>query len=135
MATRKKAPAVNPLPELAEKADTWHEMRLRRLAMQREVDAIELTEKQLQQQLMEQMQALGLSAIGGKLVALTVETVYEPTVEDWPAFYSRIQETGEFDMLYRRINTAAIKARWEQGALVPGVAKFPVQKLRAKGVK
>jgi len=32
-------------------------------------------------------------------------------------------------LLFRRINAAAVKERWENTVLVPGVAAFPVEKL------
>lgn len=123
------------LMDLADMGDMYWQTREQRLKMKKEVDEVELREKQLLARILERMERLHLTAIGGKVVTLVLKTTYEPQITDWPTFYSYVQETGEFDLLYRRINPASIKQRWESDVQVPGVAKFPVTKLAKSGVK
>jgi hypothetical protein len=123
------------LVDLADMADAYWNLREQRLKIKKEVDDLELKEKMLSVRILERMEKLRLTAIGGSVVTLTLKTTYEPTVENWPSFYEYIQQSGEFDLLYRRLNPAAVKQRWEADKPVPGVTKFPVTKLAKSGVK
>jgi len=63
-----------------------------------------------------------------------------PTVEDWAKFYAHIKKTGNFELLNRAVNRAAVKERWEEKKQVPGVGVFhdkrvSVTKLNGKGGK
>jgi hypothetical protein len=42
----------------------------------------------------------------------------------WPKFYAHVKKTGEFELLNRALNRAAIKERWEARKQVPGVTVF-----------
>lgn len=114
---------------LALLADGYFATRNKRLALQKEVDKIEEQEKSLKQEVLDGLIANGATAIGGKLVEISLVEKVEPTVEDYDALYKHVQATGEFDLLYRRVNAAAVKERWQLHEKVPGVVGFPVQSL------
>jgi hypothetical protein len=114
---------------LALLADGYFATRNKRLAMQKEVDKLEEDEKKLKQQVLDGLVANGATAIGGKLVEISLVEKIEPTVSDIAALRAHIQATGEFDLLYNRINTAAVKERWQVHLVVPGVEGFPVTSL------
>lgn len=65
--------------------------------------------------------------VNDQVVQLVVKSV--PQVADWPTLYKHVQATGEFDLLYKRLNNAAVNQRWEDGAIVPGTQPFPVEEL------
>lgn len=111
---------------LAQVADLWHSTRQRRLAAQKQVDTIQEEEQKLKQALINGLRDAGVRAIGGGLGTATLRTKPEPTVTDWDAVYDHIRSTGEFELVYRRINAAAIKERWEAGVEVPGVQSIEV---------
>lgn len=115
--------------EFAELADWYYTARQHRLRLQKEVDAVEEDEKKLKQQILDTFRDTQSTAIGGKLVEISVVEKVEPTVEDYDALYKHVQATGEFDLLYRRVNAAAVKERWQLHEKVPGVVGFPVQSL------
>lgn len=121
--------------DLAKMADEYWSARSQRLELEKQIKPIKEREDGLQAAILDAMTKLQVTAIGGTLVQLTTKTTYEPTVEDWPSFYSYIKETGEFDLLYRRVNAAAVKQRWEEGLSITGVQKFPVTKLSKHEVK
>lgn len=54
-----------------------------------------------------------------------------PVVEggDWTKLYAHIKKTGEFDLLNRALNRAAVTERWEAKRQVPGVGKFHAKKV------
>jgi hypothetical protein len=51
----------------------------------------------------------------------------KPVVSDWAAFYAHVQNTGDFDLMHRRVADAAVAERWENKQEVPGVGRFPVE--------
>ena len=106
-------------------AQEYVELRERRLAEQKKVDALETQEKGKKKLLMDMLVALKINSVGDTDKIYALVTQDEPTVEDWEKLYSYIQKTGEFDLLYRRVNSAAVKERWEQSKAIPGITKFP----------
>lgn len=107
----------------------WREKRAERLALAKQVEALEEVEKALKQKLIENLRKAKNKAVsnGERLFQLVVKD--EPTIEDWPAFYKHIQKTGEFELLERRVNRGSVKERWQVGKKVPGVGSIPVETL------
>jgi hypothetical protein len=106
-------------------ADLYWQARNQRLDMQKTVDALEAVEKGLKKDLIEMMTEAEITAIGGELVEVTIVKKNEPVVERWSLLWGYIQATGEFDLLYKRVNAAAVKERWELNKEVAGVGVFP----------
>ena len=86
---------------------------------------------------MAEMQEQKITAIGGARVRLTLDATptMEPMVKVWSSVYEYILETKDFSLLEKRIGKAAVKERWENGVIVPGVEKFAVYKLHESEVK
>lgn len=123
--------------ELADVADIFFATYKERLAADKAAAALKADEVNATRVLLEQMQRQGLTAIGGKRVRLGMDPVpdNQPHVTDWPKFYAYILKTKDFSLLERRPGKAAVKERWEDGKVVPGVEKFPVFKLTKSEVK
>jgi len=119
---------------LAAVIDLYHLQRQHRLDLARQTEAAEKEERLLKGEIFERMQAEGLSSAGGKLLRVTLETEYEPTVTDYDKFYKFIKKHDAFELLQRRVSAAAVKERWADGEQVPGVEKFPVPKLHTSKV-
>lgn len=110
---------------LSQLADDWDLMREKRLALQKEVDKLKETETKLKNILTHCLQKQ-TNAIGGKRGTASLTRKQEPTIEDWAPLYAHIRKTGEFDLLYRRINPLSVKERWENKLIVPGVQSIEV---------
>jgi hypothetical protein len=52
-----------------------------------------------------------------------------PVVKDWEKFYAHIKKKGEFELLNRAVNRAAVQERWDAKKQVPGVDKFHAKKV------
>ena len=115
--------------EVASLADQMYAKRLERLALQRQVKLLDTEEKELKELLIAAMVTNKLSAIGGELCRVERERVAKPVVGDWNRFYKYIAENDAFDMLYRRLNEAAIKERLEDEPKIPGLSSTWQQKL------
>jgi len=76
-----------------------------------------------------------MKALGAANGVVKMSVLIEPKASDWLAIYERIKETGEFDLLHRRLATLAVKERWDAGVELPGIIKVEVYKLTVSGAK
>lgn len=107
-------------------ADKLFELRNKRLAMQKEVDAIEAEEKAFKEHIIQTLPKSEASGVTGKLCRVTVVKKEVPQVKDWDAFWKGFNKSKDCDLLQRSISKAAIEARWEAGKKVAGVESFTV---------
>jgi len=96
----------------------------KRMAMQRDLEALEQEERQAKEFIIQTFQKQEIEGARGKLGSISIREKDVPKVTDWDKFYSHIQRTGDFDLLQRRPGEAACQARWEDGKEIPGVEKF-----------
>lgn len=53
----------------------------------------------------------------------TVKTKKVPRCTDWPGFHAYLRETGNLDMLHKRLTETAVMARLLDGEYVPGIVQ------------
>ena len=120
------------LPDLV---DLYNEARTVRLVAAKAVAALEAKEHELKAQLIAAFKAEGSTASGGKTAIAKLVVKQEPSAGNWDSLYAHIRNTGEFELLYRRINPASIKERKDVGVDVPGIEWFPVESLSLSQIK
>lgn len=76
-----------------------------------------------------------LTGAFGKLGSVEVNKKEIPTVESWDKLYAYIHRNKAYDMLQKRLSTAAANERWNAGKAVPGVGKFTRLSLKIKRFK
>lgn len=69
------------------------------------------------------------SGVQGKKSRVQVTENIIPVVDDWTKFYAHIKKKGEFDLLNRAPNRAAIQERWDAKKQIPGIGKFHAKKV------
>lgn len=90
--------------------DLYKKYNVQRLAAQKDVDAIEEIEKGVKSHIIDNLPKGDTGAVGTSFKGVAYnDTVF--IVEDWDKFYAHIKKTGEFDLLNRAINQAAVKER------------------------
>jgi len=111
-------------------------LRRERLKLQAVVDIMDQKEKNLKLELVgliraqngtQLMETQGELEVGVSLVQTT-----EPNVDNWSELIQYIKETGELDLLHKRLTASAVKQRWEEGKTLPGVSsvvKYDVKPL------
>lgn len=52
---------------------------------------------------------------------LTAKAKKVPRCTDWTLLHAHIKETGEFDLLHKRLTESAIMARLKDGVYLPGI--------------
>lgn len=120
---------MDDLKELAAKVDEYADIRQRRLALEKDVEKLKEEESALKATLLEALVKTGAGGLGGKRFRVTHKVKSVPQVQDWDAFYSHIRETGEFELLQRRVSSTAVSERWEAGEAVSGVVRVLVDDL------
>ena len=111
------------MAELESRIDALFTLRAKRLQAQKEVDALEAEEKELGAAIKEDMMASGQDELSGHLGKFKLKYDQAPVVVDWTVLYNHILETGNFDLLHKRLGVAAVKERWQGGDDVPGVGR------------
>lgn len=71
------------------------------------------------------------SGIQGHVARVQVTESLIPIVkpEDWPKVWAHIKKTGDWELVNRAINRAAVIERWNDKKQVPGVGKFMAKKV------
>jgi hypothetical protein len=116
--------------------EQYHTLREKRLALQREADLLEQQEKDILYEITKSWNLAneGYSGYEGgyaykgvrKLVALPI---------NWEAILQHVRQSGDVDLLQKRLTESAVKARWDAGFTVPGVDKsFKWNVIIVKGV-
>jgi hypothetical protein len=100
-------------------------VRKRRLSLQREADLLEQEEKALTGQLIDVMNHEKLSMVkeGDDEVILNVSDEPVASTGAWPLILDYVLENNATDILQKRLTASAVKARWEEGELIPGIEK------------
>lgn len=115
-------------------ADLLFDIREKRLAAQKVVDAIAGDEKLLKDHIIDNLPK-GDTGASGKHHHISVYTDPVPQIKEPDKLFAYIKKTGEFDLLQRRVNAAAVKERLGDAKFVkkfggvPGVEMFPVVKV------
>jgi uncharacterized small protein (DUF1192 family) len=78
------------------------------------------------------MRGSGMVSMGKAGLTATLKAVIRPKVEDWEAFWAHVAQTGEWDLLYRRVSQSAFTERREAGVQVPGLVGEEVIELTVR---
>lgn len=109
-------------------ADLLFDIRAERLEAQKVVDEIKEREDALKEHIINNLPK-GDTGASGSHHHVSVYTDAVPRAEDWDKVWAYIKKTGNFDLLQRRLNDAAVKERWDDGKKLPGIVPFNVVKV------
>lgn len=132
MATAKKTPKFIIPKKLAKVADLLYSTRQRRLEVQKEVDTLAKQEGLLREHLIENLPKSEASGVSGELANAKVQRKTVWQADDWGKIQKYIRKTGEFDLLGRSLNQAAIQERVDAAkgkCKIPGVVAFEAIKV------
>jgi len=96
------------LNTIVSELDTIHADRLRADKFAKELAT---TEARLKQELINFMVEQDVKSIGSESYMFSVKEKTRVNVVDWQQVYDYIQATGEWDLMYKRLNEAAALAR------------------------
>lgn len=101
----------------------------RRLELAEEVKKLD----QAQKAILDQLTALGIESGKYGPYLLTVDSKKVPRCTDWNTFHQYLIQTGNLDMLHKRLTDTAVMARMNEGEYVPGIVvdEKPTFKIKA----
>lgn len=109
---------------IGEAADLLYKTKAKRLAKQKEVEALEAEEVQLKEYIIKTLPKSNASGVAGRVARVTVTTKEVVQVEDWPKFYKYVKANDAWDLLQRRVAPKAVEDRLEADEKIPGVKLF-----------
>lgn len=129
--------SFKPPKKLAECADMLDELDKQLAKLNHEKEVVEERYKVLEDYIIANLPASSATGIQGRKVRVSIDKKIIPTVkgDDWGKVFAYIKKTGEFDLLQRRLSSAAVKERWELKKVIPGVGKFTKKVLKIHKLK
>lgn len=74
----------------------------------------------LEGDIMKLMSEAGLSQAASDKASCTMKLSKHPAIKDWQQFYAYVANTGQFELLHKRLSSTAFRERWEAGEVIPG---------------
>lgn len=102
--------------------------------LEAEVGEIEAKISELEQQLIERLDAEGLDRATGSKATVSVSTNTVANVTDWDALWQFILKNKYTHLLQRRVSDPAYRELLEQGKKVPGVEPFLKRRLNVRSI-
>lgn len=103
--------------------DALYALREQRLGIERRVKEMKEQEVQMRNSIFEMLAGMGLTKASGAVATAGIKVSNVPLVEDWDQLWKYIQQTGEFDLVQKRVSVTAWRARFDDGITIPGVSK------------
>lgn len=92
-------------------------------------DLLEPAIKQVEEHFIQTLAVGESSGVQGKRSRTQISELSIPTVKDWKKFYAHIRKTGEFELMNKAVNRAAVHERWDNKRQVPGVEPYRAKKV------
>jgi len=115
--------------------DALDTLRDKRKAIEATATTIKAQEAAFEDAIFQKFKKADLEGARGKRAQCSIERVDVPTLEDPAAFYKYLAKTKEFDLLQQRIAVTAVRERWNDKKVVPGVGHFMKIRLHLSKVK
>jgi len=117
------------LKALSEICDAYQRARETRLFQEKLAAKTKEAELLLRSRILGTLRDHEIPTIGGATHNFERVVKEEPQADDWDLVHEHVVQSQEWDLIRRRLGTAAVKERWDVGVEVPGVGRFPVEKL------
>lgn len=116
------------------KIDRLHDLREQKRDLEAKIKEIVGKASELENALMEQMDAEGVSKSTGNSATVSVTLSVKPSVDDWEAFYKYIHRTKYYHLLERRPSVTGCRELLETKGKIPGIVPFTQRKLNIRSV-
>ena len=89
--------------------------------VQAEEKLLKTQQRELESQISIRMQEQGLDKISNDVCTISLKNEIVPTVEDWDQLHEHVTDTGQFELLQKRVSATAYRELIAAGMDVPGV--------------
>lgn len=116
--------------KLGQLADKLYLTRQKRYAVQRQVESFKVYEQELTDAIINELPKSEAQGVAGSVARVQIKSTEKPTVEDWDKVYKFILDTGNFQLLQRRLNVDAYKEVTEElSKELDGIKKITIKTL------
>lgn len=102
--------------------------------LEEQVKEVDVKLKELEETLMERMDAEGLEKATGTKATASISSSIVADVQDWDALWAFIARNKFFHMIQRRVSDPAYRELLEMGKKVPGVQAFNRRKVNLRSL-
>jgi hypothetical protein len=99
-------------------------MREARMAKEKEAELLKAEETSIKEHILKTFKKSEIAKASGKYGQASLSYPTRANAEDWEKIYSHIQKSGDFDLLFRRLNDKACADRMAAGESLPGVSLY-----------
>lgn len=124
MAKREATKVVKYPAALGACIDLALKAREARMAKEKEAELLKAEESKIKEHILATFKKSEIDKAAGKFGQVSLSYPTRANPDDWGKIYQHIQKTGEFDLLFRRLNDKACADRIEAGENLPGVSLF-----------
>ena len=117
---------------IKELIDQYVETKNKREGLSEEVKACTNKLAELEKDIMELMSQAGISQAASDKASCSMKMAKHPAIEDWNQFYGYVAQTGQFELLHKRLSSQAFRERWEAGEVIPGTSASEVWELSVR---
>lgn len=110
-------------------ADAYHDVRVLRLEMKKQTDAIQARETEIKDHIIENLSKSDDTGASGLRYKALITESEAASADDWDDIYDFIMENDRFDLLGKSLNQKSVKEMWDNDEKVPGVKKVNVKKV------
>lgn len=108
------------------------EIKARKESLAAEIKTCNEDLAKIESDIMEQMSNAGITQAASDKASCTMRATPNPTITNWPAFYDYVAETGQFELLHKRLSSTAFRERWDAGETIPGTTMTSVYELSVR---
>ena len=109
------------LIDLSRLVDQFGSQRDKRLAADKVAAALKKEETALKGRIIHEMIANEVGFAAGTKIRVKLKTTEKPVAYDWPAIYGYMIENDAMDIVQKRLGMAAVKERFDEGDIIPGI--------------
>lgn len=112
--------------------DKLNALREKKRKLEAQVSEVEAEYKDLEELLMEKLEAEGSRTGAGKTATASISQSVVGNVTDWEKVNAFIKKTGFFHLYQRRLSDAAVRELFDQGKKIPGCEPFIKKRLNLR---
>lgn len=98
-----------------------HSTRTELKRLQEIESKLKKTKNELETQIAINLKDQGIDQVGNDMCTVSIKKEIVPTVENWDSVHQHIIDTGQFELLQKRMSATAYRELQQMGQGVPGV--------------
>ena len=101
--------------------DDLYSIRTEVKSLQEQENELKRSQRELEATLMTKLDQQGVDRVGNDVCTVSLKKEIVPTVEDWEAVQRHVRDTGQFELLQKRMSAVAYRELRSMNLDVPGV--------------